>query len=113
MPRVSIPVMMAAMMMFMKRSLLMWKPWIRQIDFVGAVRSEVLSTSERTAPTKSICLIQGFHMRRLLFMNIIIAAIITGILTRGIYALMASGLPLSFGFVDIMHIAKCPLVVVR
>lgn len=44
-------------------------------------------------------------------MTIIIEAIITGILTGGIYALMSSGLTLVFGVMDIINIAQGALVV--
>lgn len=44
-------------------------------------------------------------------MNIIIEAIITGILTGGVYALMASGLTLVFGVMEIINIAQGALVI--
>lgn len=44
-------------------------------------------------------------------MGIIVQAIITGILTGGIYALMASGLTLIFGVLDIINIAQGALVI--
>lgn len=44
-------------------------------------------------------------------MGIIVEAIITGILTGGIYALMASGLTLIFGVMDIINIAQGALVI--
>ena len=44
-------------------------------------------------------------------MNLIIDAVITGILTGGVYALMASGLTLVFGVMDIINIAQGALVV--
>ena len=44
-------------------------------------------------------------------MGIIIEAIITGILTGGVYALMASGLTLVFGVMEIINIAQGILVV--
>ena len=44
-------------------------------------------------------------------MNLIIDAIITGILTGGVYALMASGLTLVFGVMEIINIAQGALVV--
>ena len=44
-------------------------------------------------------------------MNIIFEAIITGILTGGVYALMASGLTLVFGVMEIINIAQGALVI--
>lgn len=44
-------------------------------------------------------------------MNIILEAVITGILTGGVYALMASGLTLIFGVMDIINIAQGAMVV--
>lgn len=44
-------------------------------------------------------------------MSIIIEAIVTGILTGGVYALMASGLTLIFGVMDIINIAQGAMVV--
>src|SRR5579862_5332755 len=43
--------------------------------------------------------------------SIIIEAIITGILTGGVYALMASGLTLVFGVMDIINVAQGALVI--
>jgi branched-chain amino acid transport system permease protein len=44
-------------------------------------------------------------------MAIILEAIVTGILTGGVYALMASGLTLIFGVMDIINIAQGSLVI--
>lgn len=44
-------------------------------------------------------------------MGIIIEAIITGILTGGVYALMASGLTLVFGVMDIINVGQGALVI--
>ena len=44
-------------------------------------------------------------------MRIILEAIITGILTGGVYALMASGLTLVFGVMDIINIGQGALVI--
>lgn len=44
-------------------------------------------------------------------MNLIVEAIITGILSGGVYALMASGLTLIFGVMDIINIAQGALVI--
>jgi branched-chain amino acid transport system permease protein len=44
-------------------------------------------------------------------MNLIVDAIITGILTGGIYALMASGLTLIFGVMDIINVGQGALVI--
>jgi branched-chain amino acid transport system permease protein len=44
-------------------------------------------------------------------LNIIVEAIITGILTGGVYALMASGLTLVFGVMEIINIAQGALVI--
>ena len=44
-------------------------------------------------------------------LKLIIDAIITGILTGGVYALMASGLTLIFGVMDIINIAQGALVI--
>lgn len=44
-------------------------------------------------------------------MGIIVEAIITGILTGGVYALMASGLTLVFGVMDIINIGQGALVI--
>src|SRR5579862_1160243 len=43
--------------------------------------------------------------------SIIIEAIITGILTGGVYALMSSGLTLVFGVMEIINIAQGILVI--
>src|SRR5579862_124643 len=43
--------------------------------------------------------------------SIIIEAIVTGILAGGVYALMASGLTLVFGVMDIINIAQGALVI--
>jgi branched-chain amino acid transport system permease protein len=50
-------------------------------------------------------------MERGLTMGIIVEAIITGILTGGVYALMASGLTLVFGVMDIINIGQGALVI--
>ena len=44
-------------------------------------------------------------------MGIIVEAIITGILTGGVYALMASGLTLVFGVMDIINVGQGALVI--
>ncbi len=44
-------------------------------------------------------------------MNLIIEAIITGVLSGGVYALMASGLTLIFGVMEIINIAQGALVI--
>ena len=44
-------------------------------------------------------------------MGIILEAIITGILTGGVYALMASGLTLVFGVMDIINVGQGALVI--
>lgn len=44
-------------------------------------------------------------------MNIILEAIITGLLTGGVYALMASGLTLVFGVMDIINVGQGALVI--
>ncbi len=44
-------------------------------------------------------------------MNLIIEAVITGILTGGVYALMASGLTLIFGVMEIINIGQGALVI--
>lgn len=45
-------------------------------------------------------------------MNIVVEAIITGVLTGGVYALMSSGLTLIFGVMEIINIAIGALVIV-
>src|SRR5947199_2901180 len=44
-------------------------------------------------------------------MKLIVDAVITGILTGGVYALMASGLTLIFGVMDIINIGQGALVI--
>jgi branched-chain amino acid transport system permease protein len=44
-------------------------------------------------------------------MNIILEAIVTGLLTGGVYALMSSGLTLIFGVMDIINIGQGALVI--
>src|SRR3989440_10612477 len=44
-------------------------------------------------------------------MTLIIEAVITGLLTGGVYALMASGLTLVFGVMDIINIGQGALVI--
>jgi branched-chain amino acid transport system permease protein len=44
-------------------------------------------------------------------MSLILDAVITGILTGGVYALMASGLTLVFGVMDIINVAQGALVI--
>ncbi|HEY9152831.1 MAG TPA: branched-chain amino acid ABC transporter permease [Anaerolineales bacterium] len=44
-------------------------------------------------------------------MNLIIEAVITGVLSGGVYALMASGLTLIFGVMEIINIAQGALVI--
>src|SRR5579864_8116829 len=44
-------------------------------------------------------------------MAIIIEAVITGLLTGGVYALMASGLTLVFGVMDIINVGQGALVI--
>src|SRR5437868_11564359 len=51
------------------------------------------------------------RMERGLIVGIIVEAIITGILTGGVYALMASGLTLVFGVMDIINIGQGALVI--
>src|SRR6516164_8057112 len=43
--------------------------------------------------------------------NLIIEAVITGILTGGVYALMASGLTLIFGVMEIINVGQGALVI--
>jgi branched-chain amino acid transport system permease protein len=50
-------------------------------------------------------------MKRGLIVGIIVEAIVTGILTGGVYALMASGLTLVFGVMDIINIGQGALVI--
>src|SRR5438034_10990453 len=51
------------------------------------------------------------RMERGLIVGIIVEAIITGILTGGVYALMASRLTLGFGVVDIINVGQGALVI--
>ncbi len=44
-------------------------------------------------------------------MNLIIEAVITGVLSGGVYALMASGLTLTFGVMEIINIAQGAMVI--
>src|SRR5579859_2630157 len=44
-------------------------------------------------------------------MQLIVNAIITGVLTGGVYALMASGLTLVFGVMDIINVGQGALVI--
>src|SRR5512141_3266013 len=44
-------------------------------------------------------------------MNLIVEAVITGILTGAVYALMASGLTLVFGVMDIINVGQGALVI--
>src|SRR5712692_2100381 len=50
-------------------------------------------------------------MERGLIMTLIIEAVITGLLTGGVYALMASGLTLVFGVMDIINVGQGALVI--
>jgi branched-chain amino acid transport system permease protein len=50
-------------------------------------------------------------MERGLIMTLIIEAVITGILTGGVYALMSSGLTLLFGVMEIINIGQGALVI--
>src|SRR5437763_5915722 len=54
---------------------------------------------------------QAPTMQRGLIMGIIVQAIMTGILTGGVYALMASGLTLVFGVMDIINVGQGALVI--
>src|SRR5207248_9676322 len=51
------------------------------------------------------------RMERGLIVGIIVEAIITGILTGGVYALMASGLTLVFGVMDIINVGQGALII--
>src|SRR5437763_10000151 len=51
------------------------------------------------------------RMERGRIVCILVEAIITGILTGGVYALMASGLTLVFGVMDIINIGQGALVI--
>src|SRR5881275_232111 len=51
------------------------------------------------------------RMERGLIMGIIVEAIMTGILTGGVYALMASGLTLVFGVMDIINVGQGALII--
>src|SRR6266516_7703633 len=51
------------------------------------------------------------RMERGLIVGIIVEAIITGILTGGVYALMSSGLTLVFGVMDIINVGQGALVI--
>src|SRR5436305_12856961 len=51
------------------------------------------------------------RMERGLIMTLIIEAVITGLLTGGVYALMASGLTLVFGVMDIINVGQGALVI--
>src|SRR2546421_11284087 len=51
------------------------------------------------------------RMERGLIMGIIVEAIVTGILTGGVYALMASGLTLIFGVMRIINVGQGALVI--
>ena len=44
-------------------------------------------------------------------MNLILEAIVTGLLTGGVYALMASGLTLVFGVMNIINVGQGALVI--
>src|SRR5437588_7920971 len=50
-------------------------------------------------------------MERGIVMTLIIEAVITGLLTGGVYALMASGLTLVFGVMDIINVGQGALVI--
>src|SRR5450631_4074900 len=51
------------------------------------------------------------HEEGCVSMTTIVEAVITGVLTGGVYALMASGLTLIFGVMDIINVGQGALVI--
>src|SRR5947209_1583198 len=74
---------------------------------------QAVSRYRRHAPcTYAALVVSKFpNMEKECMVGIIIEAIITGVLTGGVYALMASGLTLVFGVMDIINVGQGALVI--
>src|SRR6266487_6252305 len=79
-----------------------WYPCIRLLR-----RRPALSFPSQTGLSVSRASLSGKRS----IVGIILEAIITGILTGGVYALMASGLTLVFGVMDIINVGQGALVI--